>query len=259
MKNKPPFQEHCQTGTTVPAGLPLFLIGGIFMTQPKLVNELGMSFPTPTSKKRLRYGIFECPFCLKEFRASFLNIRAGTTHSCGCYKVIRDSERMTVHGMSRTPVYRLWSGIKNRCNNVSHPAHGSYKDKGIIMSKEWYDSFDVFCKWAFANGYKKGLQIDRKDNNGNYEPGNCRFVTNAINGQNTRLLRANNTSGYRGICKSGKKWTVSINVNKVTYRLGTHPTKELAAQVYNDFVIKNKTFHPLNIIQWQPTETATSK
>lgn len=99
----------------------------------------------------------------------------GHASSCGCYN--RELKRNYSHGMSNTKIYRVWCGMKQRCNNPNNQEYHRYGGRGIKICKEWNDDFDKFGKWALSHGYKQGLQIDRINNNGDYEPSNCRFVT----------------------------------------------------------------------------------
>jgi len=78
------------------------------------------------------------------------------------------------------PLYVVWGNIKQRCYNTNRKSYKWYGGRGIIVCKEWLD-YDVFEKWALENGWNKLLTIDRIDNNGNYEPSNCHFVTREEN------------------------------------------------------------------------------
>lgn len=106
----------------------------------------------------------------------------GHASSCGCYN--RELKRNYSHGMSNTKIYRVWCGMKQRCNNPNNLEYHRYGGRGIKICKEWNDDFEKFGKWALSHGYKQGLQIDRINNNGNYEPSNCRFVTPLENMRN---------------------------------------------------------------------------
>jgi len=90
-----------------------------------------------------------------------------------------------MHGKSKTKIYHVWSGMLRRCNNPKSKAYKNYGGRGIAVCSEWHD-FLVFKKWALSHGYDESLQIDRINNDGNYEPSNCRFVTRSINHQNRR-------------------------------------------------------------------------
>jgi hypothetical protein len=114
----------------------------------------------------------------------------GHSKSCGCLAHENTSKRSTTHGFGnkKSPNYRLykiWSDMRSRCNNPKCSNYKNYGGRGIAVWKEWA-SFINFANWALSNGYEPSLTIDRKDNNGNYEPSNCRWVTNRQNNLNRR-------------------------------------------------------------------------
>lgn len=78
---------------------------------------------------------------------------------------------------------RRYYHIKDRCYNPNNKAYKRYGGRGIKMCDEWFNDYFSFEKWALENGYKPELQIDRVDNDGNYCPENCKFVTNKENSQ----------------------------------------------------------------------------
>lgn len=93
------------------------------------------------------------------------------------------------HGFTRRkcgrhPLYVLWEKIKQRCYGVYDHSYKRYGGRGISICKEWLEDCRAFVDWATANGYKKGLQIDRIDNDGPYAPWNCRFVSHRENSNN---------------------------------------------------------------------------
>jgi len=94
--------------------------------------------------------------------------------------------------------------------------------------------------------WKKGLSIDRINNNGNYELANCRWATKEVQVRNTRMIKSNNTSGYRGVTKSGNKWKCSIRVNGKQIYIATYTTALEAAKAYDSYVIKNNLEHTIN-------------
>lgn len=113
-------------------------------------------------------------------RASAL--KSGHIQSCGC----ATKEAVTKHGMRRTRLYGIWSHMVDRCTNPNSTVADRYFDRGIKMCAEWRDSFEAFRDWALANGYSDKLSIDRINNNGNYEPSNCRWATVKEQGRNKR-------------------------------------------------------------------------
>ena len=123
-----------------------------------------------------------------------------------------------------------------------------YGGKGIKVCEEWSNSFDAFKQWALQNGYKDKLTIDRIDNNGNYEPSNCRWVTDSIQKRNTRKIMATNTSGYRGVIwhKQNKKWRARIYYNNKKHSLGCYDSKIEAAKAYDRHIIVNNLEHTKN-------------
>jgi len=78
------------------------------------------------------------------------------------------------------PLYNTWRSMKTRCFNPNNKAYKYYGGRGITVCQEWLD-YNTFEVWALANGWEKGITIDRIDNDGDYESNNCQFIPNAIN------------------------------------------------------------------------------
>lgn len=107
--------------------------------------------------------------CGQFTKASTSDLLLGKRVSCGCVQI-------THHG-SKTRLYRIWSGMKDRCLNPNSHYHKWYGGRGITVCDEWANDFGAFRSWASAHGYSEGLSIDRIDNDGNYEPKNCQWLT----------------------------------------------------------------------------------
>lgn len=91
-----------------------------------------------------------------------------------------------IHGESNTKLYGVWLAMRRRCYLESCADYKNYGERGIAVCEEWKYSYVAFRNWSIANGYKEGLEIDRKDTNGNYEPYNCRWTTKLENARNKR-------------------------------------------------------------------------
>lgn len=122
---------------------------------------------------------------------SWSSIKKGNTKSCGCLHKERASEscrevgKIQKHGMDGTKIYKIWCGMRHRCYIPTTTSFERYGGRGISVCKEWIDSFESFYDWAIKNGYKEGLSIDRIDNDGDYEPSNCQWLTLS---QNTKKM-----------------------------------------------------------------------
>lgn len=124
--------------------------------------------------------------CGNSTHVSFGSLTSGNTISCGCFRRETTRKRSVIHGESNTHLFWIWCGIKNRCYNSNEPSFKNYGSRGISVCNEWRDNFTAFRDWAITNGYDDSLEIDRINNDGNYEPSNCHWVTHKENSRNTR-------------------------------------------------------------------------
>jgi len=173
---------------------------------------------TPKIFKRKRQDeiikMVECKCdCGNVCNMAAVRIKSGKIKSCGClrdntYKINCDQ---TTHGLYHHPLRSIWGGMKQRCYDEKVEAFKDYGARGIVVCPEWESDFVAFYNWAMTNGWEKGLDIDRKDNDGNYEPSNCRFVTRKIN--------CNNRRSTRFVELNGEIIALSLACDKVGLRL----------------------------------------
>ena len=116
--------------------------------------------------------------------AASLCRRFRPTVSCGCLNRERSRENAK-HSMAGKPPYLVWRNLRARCGNPKHPQYRHYGGRGISVCSAWADSFEAV--WAdMGSAYRPGQYLDRVDNAGNYEPGNCRWVSAKVSTENRR-------------------------------------------------------------------------
>jgi hypothetical protein len=147
--------------------------------------------------------------CGNEAIVSGKALRKGTTKSCGCQKSESTIKRNTTHGCTGARLYRIWQGMKSRCNDINFPAYKDYGGRGIKICEAWQNSFPNFKEWANKSGYAERLSIERKDVNGGYDPENCTWVTlpeQGINKRSTRWVTVD------GVTKTMSDWARTIGI-----------------------------------------------
>jgi len=141
----------------------------------RLIKDLGTKFPTENSKVKQRYGIYECPKCLIHFETSTNCVKRRECTQClTCAR--KQKHKVKKHGESKTPLYAVWKSMKSRCNRETSNAYNLYGARGISVCEDWNNDYRTFRDWSMLNGYEAGLTLDRINNDGNYEPTNCRWT-----------------------------------------------------------------------------------
>lgn len=151
--------------------------------------------------------------CGEETLVKTGTLRRGATKSCGCAQRERRHSWNRSHAGSGTRLYRIWQGMVTRTTNPKNRGWTYYGSRGIRICGEWQD-FGAFREWALSNGYDPSLSIDRIDNDGDYEPGNCRWATQQMQVSNRRtnaeMERTRNMQTFKIAAAQGE-----VNIRKI--------------------------------------------
>lgn len=153
--------------------------------------------------------------CGKQLIIPYYRLASGNTNSCGCLRSEMLRRKDTTHGLSKTPLYRVWRSMKDRCYRSKCKGYVNYGGRGIVMCDEWKNDFEIFHNWALKNGYRKGLTIERINNNGNYEPSNCCWIPKSKQSSNRRNCHY---ITYHGETKTLSEWSRELHVDRETVR-----------------------------------------
>lgn len=184
----------------------------------KLIDLTGMKFGNLTVIERAEnskdgHVRWKC-VCncgkVKEKPVSAQDLKNGKVVSCGCIH----HQRITIHYGSKERLYQTWKSMLKRCEKTNCQSYCNYGERGIKVCHEWHD-YLKFKEWAVQSGYKDNLTIDRIDNNGNYEPTNCRWATlkeQANNRRNNVFIQIGDET------HTIAEWSEISGVNKNTIR-----------------------------------------
>lgn len=162
-----------------------------------------------TDKKKYKtYFLCQCD-CGNKTIVEYYSLIYGNTKSCGCLQKEKAKQLKSTHNDSKTRLYTSWCNMKARCYRKTMKRYERYGGRGIVVCDEWKNSFITFKKWALENGYNESLTLDRIDVNGNYEPNNCRWISNLEQQSN----RGNNRKiTYKGETKALCEWARIYNL-----------------------------------------------
>lgn len=139
-------------------------------------------------------------------------------HSCGCLLKEIDCEVNITHGdtknRQRNRLYRIWSLMKDRCNNANNNNYQYYGGKGVKICDDWYN-YQLFRDWAYAHGYQDDLSIDRVDSNGDYCPDNCRWIP--LSQQSSNRCSCNYIT-MNGETHTLSEWSRMYHISRKTIR-----------------------------------------
>lgn len=178
----------------------------------RLVDLTGMEFGnltvierTENTKSGATRWLCRCK-CGAYRKVNAGNLRNGVSKSCGIC-----SRNGCVRNLSKTRIHRIWMDMKRRCSNPKRQFYYRYGGRGIQVCREWTENFLAFYDWAMANGYSDELSIDRINNDGNYEPSNCRWVTSKDQLLNKSCTLPSITCNQQ--TKTLKEWAFELDIS----------------------------------------------
>lgn len=184
-------------------------------------------------KKQRALWLCRCD-CGNEKVIQYGALQSKGTISCGCYRLEAFKQRATKHGKTNTRLFRIWDKMIERCEKPNSKHYKGYGSRGISVCKEWHE-FITFYDWAMANGYSDKLSIDRINNDGNYEPSNCRWATN--------IQQSNNKRNNHYYIINGEKLTAPQIARKYNLNVATIKTRLNRGLTIDEAILPLKVIH----------------
>jgi hypothetical protein len=164
-------------------------------------------------------------------------LRSGHGTQCQACANEQNRIRNTTHGDSYSRLHRCWTGMIWRCNSTSKRNYNFYLARGIKVCEEWHD-YLKFKEWALQNGFKENLEIDRINCDGNYEPSNCRWVTELEQQRNRRDIKP---ISWRGETHALSEWSDILKIGYATLYMRLHKWKWPLDKA---FTVDPRSYHP---------------
>lgn len=193
------------------------------MSLHKNDNLVGQKFSRLLVEKLLDYNIYKRTMylCLCDCGNRTIvpanALISSKTKSCGCLKREkgRNSDIHKIHGDAcsdnTTRLYKIWTTMKSRCLSPEFAKYKDYGGRGIKICDDWINNYSAFKEWAMNNGYADNLSIDRINNDGNYEPSNCKWSTGK---EQCRNRRTNHLITYNGKTQCLTEWAEELGINR---------------------------------------------
>lgn len=169
-------------------------------------------YPIPGSRISPRKWACRCD-CGTISNVLTRDLLSGNTTSCGCYIRELHANRMRTHGLAHTPTYNTWASMLARCNNPKSDKYNYYGGRGIKVCERW-QHFALFLQ-DMGERPSKGYSLDRLDNNGDYEPENCRWASKRTQSRNRN---SNIVVEYQGLSLCLTEWAERLDVSYETLR-----------------------------------------
>lgn len=167
------------------------------------------------AQSRHRWPMWNCRCeCGVNRKVAQNSLVRGTSRSCGCLAAELFGDRRRTHGLSFTPTERIWRGMITRCHNPNATSYERYGGRGIIVCERWRNSVLAFVEDMGLRPSSRH-SIDRIDSNGNYEPGNCRWITS---GEQRRNRKDVHLLTYCGKTQCLSDWARDLEITRCRLR-----------------------------------------
>jgi hypothetical protein len=186
---------------------------------PAFIDLTGQTFGRLTvvrflEMRRQSYWLCQC-VCGNQSEAAVGSLRSGAVRSCGCLRVDTVRARELKHGMAHEPEYAVWGSMKARCHRPRDAGFAKYGDRGIVVCERWRSSFENFIA-DMGRRPSDDHSIERINNDGNYEPSNCRWATKSEQMSNRRGWGSVSQVEIRGVRKTTAAWARELGTSQTT-------------------------------------------